>query len=301
MTMQNIWAPQTPAQHVDTAEFRCEVTQVAGAMGAYVRGIDVASLDDIDRAEVRALLHRYKAVMLRDQDPELDITAYVAFGAQFGELAVDPYVEPVLPDHPMIMGLVREAETTAYNFGGDWHSDGSYLERPGGITILWGRDLPPYGGDTIFSNLELAWEQLSPAFRQMLDGRRCLHAATGLGTKAPITRKGDYAAINFGSELSRIEHHHPIRRTHPDTGRSSLFVNQAYSVQIEGCTEDESAGILKFLFDWSASPAMTARMVWEPNTIQLWDNRNTAHYAVGDYGGFRREMYRLAVTGEVPN
>jgi len=97
-----------------------------------------------------------------------------------------------------------------------------------------------------------------------------------------------------------IEHFHPIRRTHPETGAHSLYVNQAYSVQIEGCTEDESGGILKFLFDWAASPALTCRMVWEPNTILIWDNRNTVHYAVGDYGGFRREMYRLAVTGEEP-
>lgn len=300
MAMQNIWAPQTPAQHVDAAQFRCEVAQVSGAMGAYVHGIDVSSVGPAELAEVKQLLHRYKAVMLRGQDPDLSIEDYVAFGSQFGELAVDPYVEPPFPDHPMVMGLVREADTTSYNFGGDWHSDGSYLERPGGVTILWGRDLPPYGGDTIFSNLELAWEQLSPAFKEMLDGRRCLHAATGMGDKMPITRKGDYGAVNFGTELARIAHHHPIRRTHPETGASSLFVNQAYSVQIEGCTEDESAGILKFLFDWAASPAMTARMVWEPNTIQLWDNRNTSHYAVGDYGGFRREMYRLAVTGEAP-
>ena len=130
--------------------------------------------------------------------------------------------------------------------------------------------------------------------------RRCLHAATGLGTKAPITRKGDYASVNFDQELSRIEHFHPIKRTHPETGGHSLFVNQAYSVQIEGCTEDESAGILKFLFDWSASPAMTARLSWQPDSILVWDNRTTAHYAIGDYGGFRREMYRLAVTGERP-
>jgi len=102
------------------------------------------------------------------------------------------------------------------------------------------------------------------------------------------------------SDLERIEHFHPINRTHPETGAASLFVNQAYSVQIEGCTADESAGILGFLFDWTASPALTARMHWQPNTIMIWDNRNTAHYAIADYGGFRREMYRLAITGERP-
>ncbi len=300
--MQNIWALQTPAQNLAPLDLSTDVsvTPVAGAMGAYVSGIDVAELDAAGLGDVRSLLHRYKAVMLRGQNPELTYERYADFGRSLGELAVDPYVEPPIPEHPEIMGLVREADDTRYNFGGDWHSDGTYLEQPGGLTVLWGRELPPYGGDTIFSNMELAWEMLSPAFREMLDGRRCLHSATGLGDKKPITRKGDYAAINFGAQREVIEHYHPIRRTHPETGASSLFVNQAYSVQIEGCTEDESAGILGFLFDWAASPALTCRMVWEPNSILIWDNRNTIHYAVGDYGGFRRAMYRLAVKGEAP-
>ncbi len=298
--MQNLWAIQTQVQNAEPVEVAADVQPVAGAMGAYVRGIDVATIDAAGLADLQTLLHRYKAVMLRGQSPDLEYGAYAAFGRALGPLAIDPYVEPPIPEHPEIMGLIREADDIRYNFGGDWHSDGSYLAQPGGLTVLWGREIPPYGGDTIFSNMELAWEMLSPTFRDMLDGRRCLHSATGLGTKKPITRKGDYAAINFGHELEVIEHLHPIKRTHPETGAHSLFVNQAYSVQIEGCTQDESAGILKFLFDWTASPAMTCRMVWEPNTILIWDNRNTTHYAVGDYGGFRREMYRLAVTGEAP-
>lgn len=298
--MQNIWAIQTNAQVVADA-FRSNVTPAAGAMGAYVEGIDVRSNGQGDIDEVAKLLDTYKAIMLRGQAADLTIDEFRSFGSKFGELAIDPYVDPPFPETPEVMGLIREADQTSYNFGGDWHSDGSYLERPGGLTILWGKEIPPFGGDTLFTNLQLAWESLSPAFRSMLDGRRCLHAATGLGNKVSTTRKGDYARVNFGIEdLEQIEHFHPIRRTHPRTGAASLFVNQAYSVQIEGCTEDESAGILKFLFDWMASPALTARLRWEPNTIMMWDNRNTAHYAIGDYGGFRREMYRLAITGEVP-
>ena len=299
MSMQNIWSVQTRAgDHEDPAPW--PVQRVAGALGAYVSGVDVSTLDDAALSDVAALVHRHKAVMLRGQRSDLRIADYAAFGRRLGELAIDPYVEPPFPDHPEVMGLVREADDTTYNFGGDWHSDGTYLREPGGLTVLWGREIPPVGGDTLFSNMELAWESLSPAFKEMLDGRRCLHAATGLGTKAPIARKGDYASVNFGVELDRIEHFHPIKRTHPETGAHALFVNQAYSVQIEGCTEDESAGILKFLFDWSASPALTARLVWEPNTILIWDNRNTTHYAIADYGGHRREMYRLAVRGEAP-
>lgn len=300
--MQNIWALQTPSQSgpVDLHTSDVSVEQVAGAMGAYVTGLDVASLDPAGLADVRSLLHRHKAIMLRGQSPALTYERYVEFGRSLGDLAIDPYVTSPIPEHPEIMGLLREADDTSYNFGGDWHSDGSYLERPGGLTVLWGRQLPPHGGDTIFSNLELAWHMLSPAFRGMIDGRRALHRATGLGDKQPITRKGDYAAVNFGVGREVIEHYHPIRRVHPETGGSSLFVNQAYTVEIEGCTADESAGILKFLFDWSASPALTCRMVWQPDTILVWDNRNTVHYAVGDYGGYRREMYRLAVTGEAP-
>ena len=301
MSMQNIWAARTPAQNADAAaDFSVEVSPVAGSMGAYVTGLDIATIDDAGVAELHRLLHTYKAVMLRRQRPDLSFAAYASFGARLGELAIDPFVEPPIAEHPEIMGLIREADDTSYNFGGDWHSDGTYLERPGGLTVLWGKDVPPFGGDTLFANMELAWRTLSPAFKEMLDGRRCRHAATGLGQKAPITRKGDYASVNFGQELDRIAHFHPIKRTHPETGQHALFVNQAYSVQIEGCTEDESAGILQFLFDWAQSPAMTARLVWEPNTVMIWDNRATTHYAIADYGGFRREMYRLAITGEVP-
>ena len=301
MSMQNIWAVQSQAQHLDAAaRFNSEVRPVAGAMGAYVHGLNVTDLDAGGLAEIRSLLHTYKAIMLRGQPADLSFADYAAFGARLGDLAVDPFVKTLIPEHPEIMGLIRESDDTSYNFGGDWHSDGTYLEQPGGLTVLWGKEIPAVGGDTLFSNMELAWEMLSPAFKEMLDGRRCLHAATGLGQKAPITRKGDYAAVNFGAELDRIEHFHPIKRTHPDTGKHSLFVNQAYAVQIEGCTEDESAGILQFLFEWAQSPAMTARLVWEPNTIMIWDNRSTTHYAIADYGGSRREMYRLAITGEAP-
>ncbi len=299
--MQNIWALRTKAQTSAIENLTAAVQPAAGAMGAYVTGVDIRETDALAVAEVRQLLHSFKAVMLRGQSAELTMGQFADFGRKLGDLAVDPYVEPPFPDTPEVMGLIREADDDTYNFGGDWHSDGSYLEQPGGLTVLWGRDVPPYGGDTLFSNLELAWESLSPAFREMLDGRRCLHAATGLGKTVSTVRKGDYATLNFGVEdLDRIEHFHPIRRTHPETRASSLFVNQAYSVQIEGCTEDESTGILNFLFNWTASPALTARLVWEPNTVMIWDNRNTAHYAISDYGGFRREMYRLAVTGEAP-
>ena len=138
--MQNIWAIQTDAQAIDD-DWSVPVTPAAGAMGAYVDGIDLGALDADGLDEVRRLLHRFKAVMFRGQRPDLAWDGYVAFGRSFGDLAIDPYVEPVLPEHPEVMGLIREADATGYNFGGDWHSDGSYLEQPGGLTILWGLSL----------------------------------------------------------------------------------------------------------------------------------------------------------------
>ena len=234
--MQNIWSAQNRAQQVDLQAFDCDVKPAAGSMGAYVNGLDVSKGDNAVVGQVKQLLRTFKAVMLRGQPADLDIESFVEFGNQLGDLAVDPYVEPPFEKHPQVMGLVREADSVGYNFGGDWHSDGSYLEHPGGLTILWGADVPPYGGDTIFSNMELAWHTLSDTFREMLDGRRCLHSATGLGDKVPIVRKGDYAAVNFDAvDPNIIEHCHPIKRTHPETGAHSLFVNQAYSRQIEGC------------------------------------------------------------------
>ena len=300
MSMQTPWAIQTTTRDHDLRTYSAHVQPVSGAMGAYVDGLDITTLDDTGFAELERLLHDFKAVMLRGQPGDLSVADYVTFGRRLGELAIDPYVDPPFPEHPEVMGLVRDADSTAYNFGGDWHSDGSYLEHPGGLTVLWGKDVPTHGGDTLFADMELAWETLTPAFRDMLDGRRCLHAATGLGQKVAIRQKGDYIGLDRSADLERIERYHPIKRTHPVTGSHSLFVNQAYSVQIEGCSDDESAAILRFLFDHSRHPALTARMVWQPNTVLVWDNRVTTHYAIGDYGGQRREMYRLAVTGEAP-
>jgi len=299
--VQNIWPPRIDLTNAGAPEVRGDVEPVSGAMGAYVHGYDVTALDDASVGEILDLVHRYKAVMLRSQPEAMTLDQYRSFGQQLGELALDPYVEPAFADHPEIMGLIRSAEDTARNFGGDWHSDGSYLPRPGGYTVLWGRKVPPVGGDTLFANLALAWESLSPEYRKMLDGRRCIHAASGSGDKIDIVRKGDYAKVNAGVlDEKRTEHAHPIRRTHPVTGESSLFVNESYSTCVEGWTEDESAGVLGFLFRFSTSPALTARLVWEPGTVLLWDNRTTAHFAIMDYGGHDREMYRLAVKGEVP-
>ena len=175
MSLQPIWAIQTQARGVDLEQFSADVRPVAGAMGAYVHGLDVT---DMDFDQLERLLHSFKAVMLRGQPTDLSIADYVTFGRGLGELAVDPYVEPPFADHPEVMGLVRDAGADAYNFGGDWHSDGSYLERPGGLTVLWGKHVPTHGGDTLFADMELAWETLTPTFREMLDGRRALHAAT---------------------------------------------------------------------------------------------------------------------------
>ena len=275
------------------------VEPVAGSMGARVRGLRLDRLSDAQFQDLQRAIHDFKAVMVLDQG-EMEWEGYVRFGERFGELAVDPFVDGGIQGFPEIMSLIKDADERGYNFGGTWHTDGSYLERPGAYTILWGREVPPFGGDTAFANLEMAYETLSDGLKQTLLGLRVLHETRGPKARTRLPRPGDYA-VSFGVEdddTDVIKALHPALRKHNHTGRTSLFINPVYCIEFEGWSEEESRGLLRHLSEHALRPAFTARMRWEPGAVMIWDNRSTMHYAIGDYYGYRRAMYRLAVKGD---
>ena len=261
------------------------VTPISGALGAEVHGIDLAAgLDRQQFAELHRALLNHMVLVLRDQD--LDAGGLVALGRCLGPLHVNPFVSGVA-GHPEVMEVRSEENVTA-RFAGRWHSDITWAERPALASLLHARIVPPVGGDTLFANMVLAWEALSPVMRRMLDGLKAEHTAfQGHDRQASLAEAPDAVS-------------HPLARTHPESGRKALFVNEYFTRAIEGMTPDESHPILDFLFRHLVRPDFTCRVRWQPNTLIIWDNRCTQHYATNDYPGARRLMWRVTVEGDRP-
>ena len=278
---------------------RIEVRPLAGALGAEILGADLAALDEATFGEIRQALLDHLVIFFHDQ--ELSIEAQKALGERFGPLYVHPYVAPI-GDHREVVEIIKEADDEK-NFGGSWHADLTYLEKPMLGAVLYALEVPAHGGDTLFANMYLAYESLSPGMRQMLDGLLAVHddRATGLFDRAKIHSMGlvaSAAAADPATDGSRFAH--PAVRTHPETGRNALFVNQAVTIGFEDMTEAESLPILAYLFQHLERPEFTCRFRWEKGSVAVWDNRCTQHRALNDYHGERRVMRRVLIAGERP-
>ena len=273
-----------------------EVKPIAGAIGAEVLGVRIADeLPDAAIGAIRKALLDHCVIFFRDQD-ELPDDRFLAFAKRFGKSVEYPFVRG-LESFPEIIQVAKlEHETT--NFGGIWHSDTSYLEEPPMGTLLAARELPPFGGDTLFANQYLAYEALSPALQRVLDGL----SAVSDSAKADVTRTREDRVKSDGTQAARqpLAAEHPVVRTHPETGRQALYVNVAHTSRFVGMTEVESAGLLRFLFDHQVRPEFTCRVVWKPGSVAFWANRCAQHNPVNDSHGFRRVMHRITLAGDRP-
>jgi taurine dioxygenase len=287
-----------------------EARPLAAAMGAEIRGVDLAELGDAQFAEIRDALFRHKMIFFRGQ--RISHGDQEAFSLRFGPFAQDAYTDGV-PGHPNVQPLVKEADTrTGMVFGSGWHTDSPFLTSPPAISMLYGVDIPPFGGDTIWANTVLAHAMLSETMQRMLGTlrvhmsmARVLESARSYG-KADASPIGRLAATRGTDALP--EHllrkiqgaTHPLVRTHPVSGEKALYCDGTYAVGIEGMSEPEAEALLGFLVAHITQPAFTCRLRWEPGTFALWDNRICVHQAFNDYDGFRRELYRTTVAGEAP-
>ena len=253
-----------------------EVRPLSGAGGAEIFGVDVAGdLDEAVVGEIRDALNAHGVVFFRDQ--QLDTARHKAFARRFGDLFVHPLLKDGSADPEVVM--VRRAPGDTSYFGEAWHADTTLCAEPPMGTILYGIDVPPYGGDTLFANQYLAYEALSGAMKKMLDGLHAVH-------RHPDSREAGVV--------------HPVVRTHPETGRRMLFVNDYHTARFEGMTEAESRPLLEFLFAHGHRPEFTVRFRWQKGSIAFWDNRSTKHIALGDTGPFRRLMRRIQISGDKP-
>jgi taurine dioxygenase len=273
------------------------VKPLSGAIGAEIEGVDLSRpLDNEAFAAIHQAFLDHLVIFVRDQ--HLTPEQHVAFAQRFGEIVRHPFVKG-LDGHPEIMELRKEPEETE-NFGGLWHSDVTFLEKPALGSVLYSRDVPETGGDTLFANMYRAYETLSPGLRRMLGGMKAMHSATHFyGRQSGFYR--DSATIRARhTDEAESEVAHPVVRTHPETGRKALYVNGAFTVRFEDMTEAESAPLLAYLYEHATGPELTCRFRWTPDTIAFWDNRCSQHYALNDYHGKRRVMHRVTVQGEKP-
>ncbi|UCD69324.1 MAG: TauD/TfdA family dioxygenase [Betaproteobacteria bacterium] len=288
-----------------------EALPLAAAMGAEIRDVQIGKLTDAQFAEIEDALYRHKMIFFRDQD--MTHADQENFTLRFGDFGIDAYTKGV-PGHRNVQPVIKEADTRIRMlFGSGWHTDSPFMETPPAISMLFGADIPPYGGDTMWCNTVLAYNCLSDTMRQVLAPLRVHMTAVGVVSelqkeaKARTMAGQETGGTGFGNiELDINTNkmvagwYHPIVRTHPKTGEKALYVDQTYSHGIQGMTPAEAEALLRFLKHHVSQPAFSCRLRWEPKTFTVWDNRICVHQAFNDYDGFRREMYRTTVLGEVP-
>lgn len=277
-----------------------EVRPLTGVLGAEIFGVDLTGpVRDAVFAEIEAAFAAHSVIVFRDQPFGLDDLKRVT--AMFGEFGFEPYVK-TMEEHPEIIEVIKEAsEKGMVNFGGSWHSDWSFQETPPRATFLHAKEIPPFGGDTCFASMYLAFETLSPGLQRLLQGLRVMHSARRpYGVDNKLFGKGKRAMTILNSESAHEEIAHPAVRTVPETGRKALFVNPVYSIRFEDMTESESRPLLEFLHAHATRAEFTCRVRWYPGTLTIWDNRCVQHNAMNDYDGYRRVLHRTTVRGERP-
>ena len=272
-----------------------QVKRVAGALGAEIHGVDLArDLTPALAAEIRQVFLSHQVIFFRGQD--LTPAHFLRFAQAMGEPVEYPFVKGI-EGHPVIIE-VKKLEHERSNFGGIWHSDTTYLEQPPMGSMLLARELPPFGGDTMFASQYAAYEALSEGMRKLLDPLRAISSSA----KADVSKTREDRIASDGRADARKDYvaSHPVVRTHPETGRKALFVNVAHTVRFEGLTEEESAPLLHFLYQHQVKPEFTCRFAWQPGSLAFWDNRCVQHNPVNDYHGYRRLMHRITLAGDTP-
>jgi len=276
------------------------VEPVAGALGADVAGVDLTGeLSDETVAEIRAAWLEHLVLFFRGQE-RLGPDAFMAFARRIGDPVEYPFVKG-LEGYPEIIAIAKLPHETV-NFGGIWHSDTVYLERPPMGTLLIAREVPPFGGDTMWANMYAAYEALSPGMRRLLDGLRSVNSSALADVSK--TREDRIADSGYDAGVDVAQEYvseHPVVRTHPETGRKALYVNVAHTERFVDMTVEESRPLLEFLFAHSVKPEFTCRLRWQVGTLAMWDNRCAMHNPINDYHGYRRVMNRITLAGDVPS
>ena len=274
---------------------RLDIRRIAGALGAEIHGVALdRELEPDTVAAIRQALLEHLVIFFRDQ--ELPPERFMALARRFGQPIEYPFVRGIDGFPEIIQVAKLEHETV--NFGGIWHSDTTYLERPPMGTMLVARQVPPVGGDTLFANQYLAYEALSEGMKRLLDGLKAVNSSAKANTTR--TREDRIRSDARPGANDEFVAEHPAVRTHPETGRKALYVNVGHTMRFAGMTEEESAPILDYLFRHQVRPEFTCRFAWRAGSLAFWDNRAAQHNPINDYHGYRRVMHRITLAGDKP-
>lgn len=269
------------------------IERLSPQIGAIIHGVDLSlPVDGAVYEEIYQALLDYKVIFFRDQ--RISSEQHIAFASQFGELEVHPFT-PNKEGMPEIICLTHNKKSKGQE--NVWHSDVTWREKPSLGSVLRALEVPDVGGDTLFANMEAAYDDLSQEMKKDLDGKVVVHDFAHFRHR--------YIKQGKLEELAELEKRfpnprHPLIRTHPDTGRKSIYVNAAFSQHIVGMQSETSDKLLNFLYSRAAIPEYQCRFKWQENSIAFWDNRACQHYATSDYWPAVRRMERVTIMGGEP-
>jgi len=271
------------------------VTPISPAIGALVEGVDISNtLSESTVREIRRALLEHLVIFFREQS--LTPKSLVAFARRFGEIGYYPFVEG-MAGQPEVIEVIKKANETI-NFGGLWHTDTSYLETPPLGSILYAKEVPPAGGDTLFANMYMAYEALTVETKMLIEGLRGISSAEK--PDAAVTRTDRIA--DHPKEVQNVitTACHPLVRTHPETGRKALYCSKAHTIGIQNMEYEQSESILESLYTVQQREEFRCRFRWERGSVAFWDNRCSQHNALNDYHGYQRIMHRVTLEGDKP-
>lgn len=273
-----------------------DIHPLSPALGAHISGVDLSrDLTGEQRNVIERALLDHQVLFFRDQP--ITPQQQARFAANFGDLHVHP-IYPNVPEQPEV--LILDTAVTDVRDNAIWHTDVTFLPTPALGAVLSAKQVPAYGGDTLWASGIAAFEALSRPMQTLLDGLTATHDFT---RSFPLERFGNTAEDLARWEETRRKNpplSHPVIRTHPVSGRKALFVNDGFTTRINELEAAESEAILKLLFAHGTRPEFTLRWRWQANDVAMWDNRVTQHYAVDDYRPQRRVMHRATILGDAP-
>jgi len=269
------------------------VEPVGSAVGAVIEGIDLATPLGTDAVGlIRETLFDRGVVFFHGQS--LTPEQHIAFAEQFGPINVNRFFAHA-EGYPAI-AEVRKEPGQKKNIGGGWHTDHSYDQVPALGSVLLARELPPRGGETLFASMYAAYDALSDGLKATLAGMRAVHSSRHVfGPKVQTEAHADGRYRNADQAVQDAVH--PVVIRHPGSGRRALYVNPGFTLRFDGWTDEESRGLLDFLYRHAQRPEFQCRFQWQEGSIAFWDNRATWHYAANDYQGERRLMHRITLEG----
>ena len=272
------------------------VIPVGAALGAEIDGVDIAAgISNAQFTEIWQAFSNHGVLFFRDQDITPD--QHIAFAENWGEINVNRFFRPTR-ENPKIAEVLKEPHQKR-NIGAQWHTDHSYDQVPAMCSILYAKEVPPVGGDTIYASTCAAYDALSDGMKKLLCGLRAEHSSRhvfGPSNHAMINQD-DLDGRYGNADQATQDAVHPVVIRHPLSGRPSLYVNSDFTVKFEGWTQEESQSLLDYLYEHIRRPEFTCRFQWRVGSIAVWDNRATQHFAVNDYHGHRRLMHRITIEG----